>query len=130
MTEMLTIYDLRADQAEIKRVQEIVKEGRTRYRTKWGLFGTKDWWDRLNEEQLIQKLSGVISRVYMSGHNDYPEFEISCQGQKYSFARIGDDESYEVGKKAEVECIESQYIQPASDLTLNVLQVLSLRIEE
>jgi hypothetical protein len=33
-------------------------------------------------------LDGVISRVFMSGHNDFPEFEIDAGGQRSRWARV------------------------------------------
>ncbi len=126
---MITVYDLRNDHNDIKRIQSIIKEGRTPYRTKWGLYGTQNWWDALEKESLIQRLYGKISDIYMSGHNDFPEFEITTGRKKYAFPRIGKDKYYKIGKEVEVECIECQYILPSST-TDKVLHILSLKIEK
>ena len=126
---MITVYDLRDDSEEIERVQAIIKDGPTRYRTRWGLFGTDDWFEKLRSEGLISELNGEISRVYMSGHNDFPEFEIVCDGETYSFPRIGDDEHYVIGGKVIIECLANENLF-ASDITQGGLHILSLRVRQ
>lgn len=45
--------------------------------------GSTEWFTKIDEGQIpLFKITGVISRVYMTGHNDWPEFEIDSDGVK------------------------------------------------
>jgi hypothetical protein len=70
------------------------------------LFGSKDWWDAIKNGVIPKhKIVGVISRVYMSGHNDWPEFEIESIGEKTTWTRVGVDSFYKVGRKVILEYV-------------------------
>ena len=59
------------------------------------------------EEGIIPALTvdGVISQVFMSGHNDWPEFEIDAAGTKTRWTREGKDEMYKVGKRVTLKYV-------------------------
>ena len=70
------------------------------------LFGSNDWWMAIRDGR-IQKhvVSGTISRLFMTGHGDWPEFELNSGGAKSNWTRVGDQGLYAEGKEARVEYI-------------------------
>jgi len=95
------------------------------------LFGTKEWFSAI-ENGMISKhiVEGFISRVYMSGHNDYPEFEIENNHGKSTWTREGIDEAYKVGKNIELIYVEQKYKQP-TDITGMISKcVIEIKIAE
>ena len=116
MNELKQIYDLKTDYRRIKMIQEasLDKKSYAGYKTENELlFGTNEWFNAI-ELGIIPKYSikGIISRVYMSGHNDYPEFEIERNGDKTTWTREGIDEAYKVGKSIELIYVEQKYKRP------------------
>jgi hypothetical protein len=105
--EFVKIYDLKQDHRKINLVQKATLETKD-----YGLvpepalFGSPDWW-RAVEENLIpvHTIEGIISRVYMSGHNDYPEFEIDDGQKKTQWTREGKDEAYVVGRRVKLKYV-------------------------
>ena len=106
MTITKEIYNLKDDKAYIKMVQDasLDKSSTSGLKIENGLlYGTKDWFNAIERGQIItQTISGTISKVYMSGHNDYPEFEIDSNGNKTSWTRKGIDNAYVVGRHVEL----------------------------
>lgn len=112
------IYSLKNDFGLIKRIQEasLDKNFYAGYKIENGLlFGTKEWFNAI-ENGIIPKHTnkGLISSVYMSGHNDYPEFEIENNEGKNTWTRKGIDEAYQVGKYIELIYVEQKYKKPTS----------------
>lgn len=108
------IYGLHEDKQHIKDVQEAtLNTEEFGLKPTHGLFGTKEWREAI-ENGLIKKvvLEGVISRVYMSGHNDFPEFELSSRHGKTSWQRLGNDEAYVVGRRAKVIYVVQEFKKP------------------
>ena len=75
---MFTIYRLQSDRRQIREVQEA-----TQTTEQWGiepthgLFGSPEWWRHIRDGTLpVHHIRGTISRVYMTGHNDWPEFAV------------------------------------------------------
>lgn len=95
------------------------------------LIGTKDWFKAI-ETGLIEKhtLKGAISRVYMSGHNDWPEFEIDCNGDISNWTREGIDEHYEKGKRIEIDFVIQKFKRQIDILGSTTKQVIEIRIEK
>ncbi len=99
---MTKIYDLLDDKRTIKLIQDATLNTKDfGLKPEHGLFGSEEWWEAIENGTIPKKvLEGVISRVYMSGHNDFPEFEVSARdGSKTSWERQGYDKYYVVGKK-------------------------------
>jgi len=114
------IYNLKNDSRRINMIQEgsLDKNSHAGYKTENGLlFGTKEWFNAI-EIGIIAKytVKGFISRVYMSGHNDYPEFEIESNDGKTTWTREGIDEAYKGGKSIELIYVEQKYKRP-TDIT-------------
>ena len=48
------------------------------------------WFEAIEEGRIpVEKAQGKITRVYVSGHNDYPEFELSEAGNISNWTRYG-----------------------------------------
>lgn len=100
-------YDLSSDRETIDLVQRA-----TLTTKEFGLvpevalFGSEEWWAAIADGR-IPKLEarGVISRVFMSGHGDWPEFELNCDGTKMTWTRMGDQSLYAEEKEAKVEYV-------------------------
>ena len=125
---MKVIYDIRTGM-RTPLIQSMIKEGRSGFRTKWGLYGTEEWLDNLKNHDLIETLEGNISKLLMAGHNDFPVFEIDDGKQKFQFERLGLEENYQVGKKIKVQAIKAMYINPISGFE-NSLTPIIIEIEE
>ena len=135
MNQAKEIYNLKNDSRRIKMVQEASsdKKSYAGYRIENGLlFGTKDWFTAI-EQGIIAKhiVKGVITSVYISGHNDYPEFEIrSDEGETSIWTREGTESAYEVGTRVELSYVEQKYKRP-SDITGPISQcVIQIKIGE
>ncbi len=128
------IYNLKDDFMRIRMVQEasLDKKSYAGYKTENSLlFGTRDWFNAI-EQGIIPKhiVKGVISRVYMSGHNDYPEFEIESSDSKTTWTREGIDEAYKTGKNIELIYVEQKYKRP-TDMTGAISKcVIEIKIVE
>jgi hypothetical protein len=112
MNSLKSIYNLRGDDRRIRIFQEasIDKNSYVWYKVINGLlFGTKEWFDAI-EHEIIPKylVKDIISKVYMSGHNDYPEFEVENSEGKTVWTRLGYDAAYQVGKKVELIYVEQK----------------------
>jgi hypothetical protein len=103
----IKIYDLANDHELVSKIQMATLETEDfGLVPEVALFGSKDWWKAI-KKGIIPKheLVGIISRVYMSGHNDWPEVEIKSDEEKTVWTRIGDDKYYEVGRKIKLEYV-------------------------
>jgi hypothetical protein len=107
-------YDLRQDDETVKLVQHatLTTEG-FGLEPEIALYGSEEWWNAVNEGRIPkQEALGVISRVYMSGHGDWPEFEMTCGDEKTQWTRFGDGSLYEVGKRVRVEYVLQKFRRP------------------
>lgn len=110
---METIFDIRNDK-KTKFIQDRIKNGELSYRTKWGLYGTDEWFNNLQKDNLIVTIQGTISKLINTGHNDFPEFEIESGTEKFQFERLGLEKYYQIGKKIKVEATKGMNINPIS----------------
>lgn len=120
MNLLKSIYNIKNDKRLIEIIQEASndKKSYAGYKIENGLlFGTKEWFDAI-EQGIIPKyiIKGVISSVYMSGHNDYPEFEIENSKGKTIWTRVGHDAAYQIGKSIELVYVEQKY-KRSTDIT-------------
>ena len=91
--DLVPVYDLRFDPDHIRNVQQasLGTTGSGLTTDPW-LFGSPDWWQALSEGRLeTLEIRGVISRVFLSGHNDYEEFEIDDGQERSSWTRRTSD---------------------------------------
>lgn len=129
-----SIYNLKGDDRRIKMVQEasLDKKSYAGYKLENGLlFGTKEWFGAIETGKILQcVVKGVIARVYMSGHNDYAEFEIENIEGKTVWTRLGADTAYQVGKNIELIYVEQKYKRP-TDITGAISKcAIEIRISE
>jgi hypothetical protein len=116
MNSLKSIYCLKEDYRRIKIIQEASIDEKSIYGYKIEnglLFGTKEWFDAIEDGIIIKhSIKGIITRIFMSGHNDYPEFEIENSEGKTIWPKFGCDDAYKVGKKIELVFVEQKYKRP------------------
>ena len=107
MTELISVYKFQEDKEAIKRLQEVSSDTKSVYglKTENGLLiGTKEWFQATEDGRLSKEtIRGTISKVYMSGHNDWPEFEMENESGKSTWTREGNDKLYQVSQKEYAE---------------------------
>ena len=134
MTEFQTAYNFKDDKEAIKRLQEVSSDPKSNYGLKMEnglLVGTKEWFLATEDGRLpIKTLIGRISKVYMSGHNDWPEFEIESKEGLSTWTREGNDSLYQVGKLVELDFVIQKYKRPWDMLGPTTKTVLEIRIEK
>ena len=70
------------------------------------LYGSEAWWKAIEDGRIPKhEVQGTISRVYMTGHGDWPEFELDTGAVKTRWTRIGDQALYREGREAKVEYV-------------------------
>jgi hypothetical protein len=82
---MKIIYQLHENHSLIEAVQDATLHRKDAgLKITHGLFGSEEWWSNIANGCLpIITIRDVISSVFMTGHNDYPEFEITSDtGEK------------------------------------------------
>jgi hypothetical protein len=73
------------------------------------LFGSDEWWQAIESGALVvNRIEGSVSRVYMSGHNDFPEFEIDDGNSKTQWERFGDESKYIEGQRVVLEYVQTK----------------------
>lgn len=134
MRELREIYNLREDTTQIKAVQKASsdKNSFAGYEIENNLlFGTKEWFKSIEEGKIKSHVvRGKISKILMSGHNDFAEFEIESNSGFSIWTMEGLDSTYEVGRQIELIYVEQKYKRP-SDITGVVSRcVLKISIED
>ncbi len=106
--EMKNIYSLKDDVRAVKLIQEAT-QNTERYGvvSEYGLFGSVEWWNAVAENKIESEvIEGKISKVYMSGHNDFPEFKVLSNGDETSWERKGNEKLYQEGAKVRLEYVQ------------------------
>jgi len=118
MTTFITIYDFRRDKRQIELMQKAsLHRDDCGLVTKPALVGSAEWWEMVGTDVLpIYEIEGKISRVYMSGHNDFPEFEIDDGKAKTRWMRQGDDPAYTVGHPIRLRYVQMAFKRPIKAL--------------
>jgi hypothetical protein len=110
------VYTIHNDSKLVKIVQEASQDETSKggYKIENGLlFGTKGWFKAIDDGIIPKRIvKGFISRVYTTGHNDYPEFEIESEGEKTTWTLHGAQEAYQVGRLIELIYVELKYKRP------------------
>lgn len=119
------IYDLREDAERVASVQKATLTTKDfGLVPEHGLFASTEWWRAIDDGVLpIVRVEGRISRVFLSGHNDYEEFEIDAAGERSSWTRVtsggqggGPERSakaalYEVGRAVVLKYVQQRFRQ-------------------
>ena len=97
--EWFEVYNLQEEKDEISRIQiASLSSGPAGFLIKPALFGSKEWWGYVGTKKLpICNINGIITNLYMSGHNDFPEFEVTEGGEKTYWEIYGDQKFYKIG---------------------------------
>ena len=121
------IYSLRDDRRSIRSVQEVSLDKSSNSGLKIEnnlLFGSDEWFNAIeNGEIRRHKIVGTISRVFMSGHNDYPQFEIENSEGTTNWTRAGTDTAYKVGRRVEVIYVEQKFKRHLPLISKCVLEI-------
>ena len=121
---MKKIYSLQSDASHIENVQKATLETKIYgIVSEHGLFGSNEWWQALAHGEIeIQTIEGVISEVYMAGHNDFPEFKIMSDGNVTSWERKADSTLYKEGALVKLEYVltKNRFDNKVSPTQLNV----------
>jgi hypothetical protein len=107
------IYLLKKDKDKIKRIQKASIDQSSKYGfiiDNHLVFGTNEWFKSIEEGDIKKYIvKGVISKVFWSGHNDYPEFEIENKNGNSKWTRDGIEKAYVVGNNVELVYVEQKF---------------------
>ena len=126
-SDLIKIYDLKMDKERVRQIQKATLET-----TEFGLvpdpalFGSDEWWGAIKLGRIpVQTVKGVISRVFMSGHNDFPEFEIDDGKEKTQWERRGIEEAYTVGRSVLLKYVIQKFKKsiPSLKVSKSVLEI-------
>ena len=108
--EWIKVYDLSEDRETI----ELIQKASLRTRDfglvpEIALFGSDEWWAAVSDGRIPRRtIEGTINRLYMTGHGDWPEFEILSGDEVTRWTRKGTPSAYEVGRKVRLEYVIQQ----------------------
>jgi hypothetical protein len=107
MTEWVKVYDLAEDYETIRLIQRATLNTKEfGLEPEVALYGSDEWWQAVKDGRIpTHSVSGVISSVYMTGHGDWPEFEIDSGNEKSRWTRVGDQSQYGPGRRVKVEYV-------------------------
>jgi hypothetical protein len=105
------IYDLREDTPVIENIRNATLNTEDYgVASDHGLFGSEEWWAAIERGDLtVHTVEGVISDVYESGHNDFPQFEVDDGTRKTDWVREGDDSAYVIGAPVRIEYVVERH---------------------
>ena len=132
--DLQTVYRLKDDKNEIEILQAASSDPKSPNGLKIEnglLVGTDNWFNAI-DSGLLEKttLHGTITKVFMSGHNDWPEFEMDVNGQRTNWTRCGKDDFYKVGKQIELTFVKQKFKRPIDILGPTTDLVTEIRIEK
>ena len=84
--KLVVVYQLHRNKQRIDAVQlATTRTQRFGLMRTPGLFGSDEWWQKIESGKLpVQTVRGVITRLYMGGMNDTPEFSVRSDDGKES----------------------------------------------
>lgn len=114
----LKIYDLLEESEEIRITQKASLEGSDYGLSKEpALFGSKKWWNLIGTDVLpLHLIEGVITDIYLSGHCDYPQFEVNDGKRKTQWEIFGDQSNYLLGSNIRIDYVEMEFKASADTL--------------
>jgi len=111
-SDCVVVYQLHRDKRRVEAVQRATlttrKFGIARTH---GLFGSDEWWEKIKSGKLaVHTVHGVITRLYMGGMRDTPEFKVrSDTGKESSWLRHANGKAlgdfYAVGRRVEIDYV-------------------------
>jgi hypothetical protein len=131
MKELIEIYNLKNDFRKIQMIQEVSldKKSFAGFKVENSLlFGTKKWFTAIEKGDIKSYIvKGIVNKVLISGHNDFPEFEIKSDIGISKWFREGNDEAYKLGNSIKLVYVIQKYKRP-SDITGSIAKCV-LKIE-
>lgn len=109
-TKWVKVYDLSEDDELIEKVQNAtLNTNDFGLVPEIALYGSEEWWEAISSG-LIQThlVEGVITDVFSSGDSNWPQFEIDDNGRKTVWTRFGNQNLYEVGRRAKIEYVQQK----------------------
>lgn len=95
------------------------------------LVGTAEWFEAIEKGLIeLKTLKGKIAKVFMSGHNDWPECKVESDEGLSNWTRLGTDEYYVEGKRIEIDFVFQKFNKPVPVLGETTKRVIQIRIEE
>ena len=119
MTSIVT-YRLSLDLHRVRAVQQAtLNTEASGLQPTHGLFGSQDWWNNISMGlHPIHTVRGRISKVYMAGMNDWPEFKMTlADGTEIARTREAQsaelDKAYKINAIVEVDYVVERFKQKA-----------------
>lgn len=133
---LVTIYNLKDDKQYLRDLQSVSKDERTNFGlaiSEVGLVGSPEWWNAVERGGIPkQVIEGKISKVYKTGHNDFPQFDINSGGSITSWERYGNWQYYKVGNDIKITYVLSKFKVPlegVGDFSSLVLTVEATQVD-
>ena len=125
------VYDLHRAEAYVAAVQDAtLHTDHAGLVPEHGLFGSADWWRAVEDGRIpVRTVKGAISGVYMSGHNDYPEFEVDDGVERTQWPREGSEDAYVVGRAVQIDYVLQRLKKPVG-VAPNSKCVLQILIDD
>lgn len=107
MTDWIKAYDLADDLETVALIQRATTQTEDfGLVPEVALFGSLEWWNAVDDGRIpLQEVTGMITRLFTSGHRDWPEFELDSRGSKTRWTRVGDQSAYKEGKQVRIEFV-------------------------
>ena len=95
----IKVYDLSQDRETVALIEKASQQtAEFGFVPEVAVFGSDEWWAAVEDGRIEQHtIEGVITRLYMSGHGDWPEFELSFGKEITRWTRLGSHNAYRVG---------------------------------
>lgn len=133
---MHVVYRLADDSKHSEHVQRAtLEDGGFGVQPTHGLLGSDEWWQHIRDGSLpTHSLVGIVTDVYMAGHNDYPQFDVRSEdGVVSSWTRLhnrGEQyDLYEAGRRVEIDYVIQRLKNPVEGVGDAVPIVLEIRID-
>jgi hypothetical protein len=107
-----TVYDLAEDSETVACLQDAsLNRPGFGLKPEPELFGSEQWWRAIDDGVLaVHAIEGTITRSYLSGHNDFPEFDLqSDTGEITTWQRRGNENGYAEGAQARVSFVVQHF---------------------
>jgi len=133
---LVTIYCLKDDKKYLSDLQNASKDLRPDIGleiSEFGLIGNPDWWEAVQDGRIpTEVVEGKVSKVYKTGHNDFPQFDIDSNGKITSWMQYGNWQYYKVGNIIKISYVLQKFKKPlkgVGDSTQVVLTVEAQNVD-
>ena len=125
----IKVYDLSQDRETVALIQKASQQtAEFGFVPEVAVFGSDEWWAAVEDGRIEQHtIEGVITRLYMSGHGDWPEFEVESGKEITRWTLLGSHNAYRVGKMVRIEYVLQRLKKPMQPEP--VKQVLKIWVE-